>query len=57
MPKAELSSSSWGAKLLRRAEFCKRFVAEHHPGMVDAHKIKGAHPAAIRNRVGIAQRT
>lgn len=36
--------SSWEAKLQRRREFCQRFVAEHHPGMVDAHKIKGAHP-------------
>ena len=36
--------SSWEAKLQRRREFCERFVAEHHPGMVDAHKIKGARP-------------
>jgi hypothetical protein len=35
---------SWEAKMERRVEFTARFVAEHHPGMADAHKIKGAHP-------------
>jgi hypothetical protein len=49
MPKAQLSSSSWGAKLQRRAEFCERFVREHHPGMADAHKIKGARPLVPLN--------
>ena len=44
MSKRKTESSSWEAKLQRRAEFCRRFVAEHHPGMTDAHKIKGAHP-------------
>jgi hypothetical protein len=42
--KTTRSLSSWEAKLQRRREFCQRFVAEHHPGMVDAHKIKGARP-------------
>jgi hypothetical protein len=36
--------NSWTAKLKRRKKFCQRFVREHHPGMTDAHKIKGAHP-------------
>jgi hypothetical protein len=34
----------WEARLQRRHEFCERFVREHHPGMTDAHKLKGAHP-------------
>jgi hypothetical protein len=36
--------SSWDAKLQRRREFCERFVREHHPGMANAHKTKGARP-------------
>lgn len=40
----EKVDSSWTAKLKRRKKFCERFVREHHPGMADAHKIKGAHP-------------
>jgi hypothetical protein len=36
--------SSWDIKLQRRHEFCERFVREHHPGMADASRIKGARP-------------
>ena len=43
-PETIRPSSSWEAKLKRRRELCDRFVREHHPGMVDAHKIKGARP-------------
>lgn len=43
-PETRQRSSSWDAKLQRRHGFCKRFVREHHPGMADAHKIKGARP-------------
>jgi hypothetical protein len=44
MSKSKPEPSLWEAKLQRRREFCERFVREHHPGMVDAHKIKGARP-------------
>ena len=39
-----IQPSYWDIKMQRRQEFCTRFVAEHHPEMADAHKIKGAHP-------------
>jgi hypothetical protein len=42
--KTDRPLSSWDAKLQRRHEFCERFVREHHPGMANAHKIKGARP-------------
>jgi hypothetical protein len=41
---ATSESSSWEARLKRRREFCARFVREHHPGMADASRIKGARP-------------
>ena len=44
MNKSKPEPSSWDIKMQRRQEFCKHFVREHHPGMADAHKIKGAHP-------------
>ena len=44
MPKSKPEPSSWEAKLQRRADFCEQFVREHHPGMANAHKIKGARP-------------
>src|SRR5262249_19423844 len=44
MNKSQPEPSAWEAKLQRRRDFCERFVREHHPGMADASRIKGARP-------------